>query len=161
MGRSSSTERTTCSSVATGTISVRRQVLYDFWSSNCTLPPPTTSRLDLHHRISMGALYCARTLQLDVGIQAASADPTLTYPAGVALGSTAVGPWTDHGTTGSPAREGGYISGSATVVNGIPRVTMPYFPGNPRDSHCCAGPVWCLHTAWLCYAPQRVAATCS
>jgi hypothetical protein len=52
---------------------------------------------------------------------------------------TASGPWTDLGTAGSPARDGGYISGSATVVGGVPRMVMPLFRGNPRTSHCCAG----------------------
>lgn len=51
---------------------------------------------------------------------------------------TPAGPWTDLGTQGSPARDGGYISGSATVVNGIPRMVMPLFRGNPKKSHCCA-----------------------
>jgi hypothetical protein len=52
---------------------------------------------------------------------------------------TAAGPWTDLGTGGSPARDGGYISGSATVVGGVPRMVMPLFRGNPRTAHCCAG----------------------
>lgn len=48
------------------------------------------------------------------------------------------GPWMDLGTAGSPARDGGYISGSATVVAGVPRMVMPLFRGNARKSHCCA-----------------------
>ena len=71
---------------------------------------------------------------------------------------TAAGPWTDLGTSGSPARDGGYISGSVTVVNGVPRVVMPHFPGNPKTSHCCAGADGKPHKPPWRYCTTRTAA---
>ncbi len=52
---------------------------------------------------------------------------------------TAVGPWTDQGQETAPARGNKYISGSVTVVDGVPRAVMPWNMGN-KPATCCAGP---------------------
>lgn len=52
---------------------------------------------------------------------------------------TAVGPWSDQGQETSPAVGNKYISGSVTVVDGVPRAVMPWNMGN-KPATCCAGP---------------------
>lgn len=49
--------------------------------------------------------------------------------------TTAVGPWNRVVGTGIGK---GYISGSTTIVNGIPRIVAPLNRGN--NDHCCVGP---------------------
>jgi hypothetical protein len=50
---------------------------------------------------------------------------------------SAAGPWRSLGAATSPAAGGHFISGSVTVVDGIPRAVMPYNAGN--NPHCCEG----------------------
>ena len=52
---------------------------------------------------------------------------------------SAVGPWTDLGDQTAPAFGNSYISGSVTVVGGVPRAVMPLNKGN-HPSTCCVGP---------------------
>ena len=54
------------------------------------------------------------------------------------IAPSAAGPWTSLGAENSPAAGAGYISGSVTVVDGIPRAVMPLNRGN--NPQCCDGP---------------------
>lgn len=50
---------------------------------------------------------------------------------------SAIGPWRSWGVETSPAAGGQFISGSVTVVDGVPRAVMPYNAGN--NNQCCVG----------------------
>ena len=52
---------------------------------------------------------------------------------------TAAGPWNDQGSETAPAAGNKYISGSVTVVDGVPRAVMPWNMGN-IPATCCVGP---------------------
>ena len=53
------------------------------------------------------------------------------------IAPSAAGPWRSLGVETSPAAGGHFISGSVTVVDGVPRAVMPYNAGN--NHQCCVG----------------------
>ena len=70
---------------------------------------------------------------------------------------SAAGPWTDQGAQTAPAAGGKYISGSVTVVDGVPRAVMPWNMGN-IPSTCCAGPPSNGRWSYPCVANPPTAA---
>ena len=70
---------------------------------------------------------------------------------------SAAGPWTDQGAQTAPAAGGHYISGSVTVVDGVPRAVMPWNMGNIRAT-CCVGPPSNGAWAYPCVANPPTAA---